>query len=77
MELDENWIKQALSNPSGLEQAIYEVMLLDDRLRCTCDESYREEKYFQAQGHYHHCMLHQVTCAIELSLKFVREKKTK
>jgi hypothetical protein len=51
-------------------QAIYEIMLKDDRLRCTCDESYREDNYFQATGHYHHCMLYQVTRAIEASLKY-------
>jgi hypothetical protein len=52
------------------KQAIYEIMLKDDRLQCTCDESYREDSYFQATGHYHHCMLYQVTRAIELSLKY-------
>ncbi len=51
-------------------QAIYELCLKDDRLRCTCDESYREEKHFQASGHYHHCMLYQVARAIELSLMY-------
>jgi len=54
----------------GEYQAIYELMLKDDRLRCTCDESYREDSYFQASGHYHHCMLYQVTRAIRLSLKY-------
>lgn len=51
-------------------QAIYEILLEDDRLRCTCDESYREDTYFQAGGHYHYCMLYQVARAIELSLKY-------
>ena len=57
-------------------QTIYEICLKDDRLRCTCDEVVREESFFQAQGHYHHCMLYQVTRAIELSLKFLRNKET-
>jgi hypothetical protein len=48
-------------------QAIYEICLKDDRLRCTCDEIIREESWFQAQGHYHQCMLYQVARAIELS----------
>jgi len=52
------------------KQAIWEILLKDDRLRCTCDESYREDNYFQATGHYHHCMLYQVARAIELSLKY-------
>lgn len=56
------------------EQAIYELMLKDDRLRCTCDEVVREESFYQAQGHYHHCMLYQATRAIELSLKHFQKK---
>ena len=51
-------------------QAIYAIMLKDNRLRCTCDEVVREDSFFQAQGHYHHCMLYQVTRAIEISLKY-------
>jgi hypothetical protein len=74
MILNEDWKKQALANPKGLEQAIYETMLLDDRLQCTCDEIVRERSYFQAAGHYHHCMLYQVVRAIEISLKFVPAK---
>ena len=49
-------------------QAIYEILLKDDNLRCTCDDVVREETYFQAGGHYHHCMLYQVSRAIEISL---------
>jgi hypothetical protein len=52
------------------QQKIYEILLKDDRLRCTCDESYREDSFHQAQGHYHHCMLWQVVRAIELSLMY-------
>jgi uncharacterized protein YycO len=58
------------SNQSKEAQAIYEILLKDDWLRCTCDESYREDSYHQAQGHYHHCMLWQVARAIEISLKY-------
>lgn len=51
-------------------QAIYEMLLKDDRLRCTCDEFVRETSFYQAQGHYHHCMLWQVARAIEISLMY-------
>ena len=63
-------------NPKNDAQAIYEELLKDPYLRCTCDEVLREDSYFQAQGHYHHCMLYQVTQAIRISLKFCEEKKT-
>jgi hypothetical protein len=43
----------------SLEQVIYEILLKDPYLRCTCDEVVREESFVQAQGHYHHCMLYQ------------------
>jgi hypothetical protein len=56
------------ANPDA--QAIYEILLKDDRLRCTCDESFREDSIFQANGHYHHCMLYQVARAIKLSLMY-------
>jgi hypothetical protein len=56
--------------PSKEAQAIWEIVLRDDRLRCTCDEVVREERHYQALGHYHHCMLYQVARAIELSLMF-------
>ena len=51
-----------------IEQKIYTLLLEDDHLRCTCDELIREDSYFQAKGHYHHCMLWQVARAIEISL---------
>lgn len=51
-------------------QAIWEICLKDSQLRCTCDEVIREEEFHQARGHYHHCMLWQVTRAIELSLMY-------
>src|SRR5512146_3097812 len=57
------------------EQEIYEALLKDDNLRCTCDEAIREESFNQAQGHYHHCMLYQVTQAIRLSLKLFSKFK--
>jgi hypothetical protein len=52
------------------EQAIYELLIKDNYLRCTCDEFVRETSFFQAEGHYHHCMLYQVTQAIRISLKY-------
>jgi calcineurin-like phosphoesterase family protein len=58
------------SNENPEAQAIYEILLKDDNLRCTCDEYVRKESYFQVQGHYHHCMLWQVARAIEISLKY-------
>jgi hypothetical protein len=56
--------------PDKEAQVIYDLMLKDDRLRCTCDDSMREDSFFQASGHYHHCMLYQVTRAIELSWRY-------
>jgi hypothetical protein len=56
-------------------QQIYEICLKDDRLRCTCDEVIRETSFFQAAGHYHHCMLYQVAHAIELSLRYCNSQK--
>ncbi len=58
-------------------QIIYEIMLKDDRFQCTCDESYREDKYFQAAGHYHHCMLYQVTRAIEVTQRILNGQTIK
>jgi hypothetical protein len=52
------------------QQQIYEILLKDDRLRCTCDDVVRETSFRQAQGHYHHCILWQVARAIEISLKY-------
>lgn len=78
MKIDEHWLKKVIES-GNMEQAIYETMLLDERFTCTCDESYREEKISQAKGHYHHCMLYQVSRAIELTLKFYsinRDKTT-
>lgn len=50
-------------------QDIWEILLLDSNLRCTCDEVVREKEFHQAQGHYHHCMLWQVSQAVEVCLK--------
>jgi hypothetical protein len=58
------------SNDTPEAQAIYEILLKDDKLRCTCGESFREDEFFQAAGHYHQCMLWQVARAIEISLKY-------
>jgi hypothetical protein len=68
MKIDEHWVKEVLES-GNIEQAIYKTILLDERFTCTCDESYREDKISQAKGHYHHCMLYQVSRAIELTLK--------
>lgn len=51
-------------------QEIWEVLLKDNWLRCTCAEELREDKILQAKGHYHHCMLWQVAQAVEVSLKY-------
>ena len=56
--------------PDSDAQVIYNLMLKDNNLRCTCDDVLRDEEYFQASGHYHHCMLYQVTRAIELSWRY-------
>ena len=53
----------------NIEQRIYERLLKDDNLTCTCDEIIREDTFFQAKGHYHTCMLYQVTRSIEITLK--------
>ena len=55
-----------------LEQKIYSILLKDDRLRCTCDAVIREDSFFQAEGHYHHCMLYQITRAITITLREAR-----
>jgi hypothetical protein len=52
-----------------IEQKIYERCLKDDRLRCTCDELIREDAFHSASSHYSHCMLHQVTRAINISIQ--------
>jgi hypothetical protein len=70
------------SNQSEKPQEIYTILLLDANLRCTCDDVIRDESITQARGHYHHCMLWQVTRAIDISLriseghKFVYLSKT-
>jgi hypothetical protein len=57
-------------------QTIYDLMLRDDRLKCTCDDILRDDSFFQASGHYHHCMLYQVTRAIELSYRYFQKDPT-
>jgi hypothetical protein len=69
MSVLDSWMKRVKQLDTD-RQAIYEILLRDDRLRCTCDESVREERFFQAQGHYTHCMLWQVSRAIEISLMY-------
>ena len=60
------------SNQSDKAQEIYNILLLDTQLRCTCDEVIREEFIFEARGHYHHCMLWQVARAVDISLRIMQ-----
>lgn len=53
-------------------QDVWEILLLDSDLRCTCDEVIREQEFHQAQGHYHHCMLWQVARAVEVTMRIWR-----
>lgn len=62
--------------PKDDAQILYEIMLLNPRFHCTCDEVVRETEIFQAQGHYHHCMLWQVAHAIELSYRYFKKDPT-
>ena len=48
----------------SLKEKLYQEMLKDEKLRCTCDESFREYEFHQAEGHYHQCMLYQVARAL-------------
>ena len=48
-------------------EQVYQRMLKDSGFRCTCDEVIRETEFHQAEGHYTHCMLHQVTRAIRIT----------
>lgn len=57
-----------------LQQEIWTKRLLDEQLRCTCDEVIREKKWFQAMGHYHHCMLYQVGKAIQRTIDILDDK---
>ncbi len=56
---------------ASIEQDIWEILLLDPDLRCTCDEVIRETDIYQAKGHYHHCMLWQVARAVEISFRIM------
>lgn len=64
-----------INEKSNIEQEIYTRLLKDDKLRCTCDEQVREESFFQANGHYHHCMLYQVARAIHMSCDMMRSER--
>lgn len=55
----------------SIQQDIWEILLLEPDLRCTCDEVIRETEIYQAQGHYHHCMLWQVARAVEISFRIM------
>jgi DNA-binding transcriptional ArsR family regulator len=66
------WRKKVMSEKNrnlNLCQEIFEICLKDNYLRCTCDEVVRESSFYHAEGHYHHCMLYQVTRAIKLSIQ--------
>ena len=58
----------------SIKQDIWEILLLDPDLRCTCDEVIREKEIYQAQGHYHHCMLWQVARAVEVSFRILQDR---
>jgi hypothetical protein len=66
---EEEYLRESIS------QDIWEILLLDPNLRCTCDEVIREEEIHQAKGHYHHCMLWQVAHAVEISLRILHGDK--
>jgi hypothetical protein len=55
-----------------IEQAIYTALLKDESVKCTCDEVLRDNNIHQAEGHYHHCMLYQITRAIRIAQKYER-----
>ncbi len=54
---------------ASIEQDIWDILLLDPDLRCTCDEVIRETDIYQAKGHYHHCMLYQVAHTVEICFR--------
>ena len=58
----------------SIQQDIWEILLLDSNLRCTCDDAERDTEIFQAKGHYHHCMLWQVARAIEISFRIMVDR---
>jgi hypothetical protein len=68
-KIESEYLKESIS------QDIWEILLLDPKLRCTCDDVIRETEIHQAQGHYHHCMLWQVARAIEISLRIMHGDK--
>jgi len=52
-----------------IDQMIYTRLLEDDNVRCTCDEVLRDNNIKQAESHYHHCMLYQITRTIRIALR--------
>ena len=68
-KIEKDYLKELIS------QDIWEILLLDPQLRCTCDEVIREEEFHQAQGHYHHCMLWQVARATEITFRIMSGDK--
>ncbi len=50
-----------------ITQKIYERIIKDEKVKCTCDELILEKEYIQAQGHYHTCELYQITRAIRIA----------
>jgi hypothetical protein len=68
-KIESDYLKELIS------QDVWEILLLDNQLRCTCDEVMREKEIFQAEGHYHHCMLWQVARAVEISIRIMHGDK--
>lgn len=58
----------------SIQQDIWEILLLEPDLRCTCDEVIREKEIHRAKGHYHHCMLWQVARAVEISFRIMVDR---
>lgn len=51
------------------EQRVWNFIIKDDRVKCTCFVCRMEDSFYQAGGHYRNCMLYQITRAIRLTLK--------
>lgn len=57
----------------GIQQRVFTI-LCNNNLKCSCDESYDEDSLFQARGHYHHCRLWEVTEALRLYQKYLKQE---
>jgi hypothetical protein len=60
-----------------LTQRIYERLLKDNNFKCTCSESFREDSFYQAQGHYANCILNQCCRAVNISIDEARRDAIK